>query len=328
LSLLLRRIGASMFGGSTSGNSEYTIRVVVIGLGHLGGYERQMPIDREKILDAIRQTAKALGHSPSRAQFVAGTGISEYRVLQHFPSWREAVRVAGFDVDPTNLRLDPAELLQDWGELVRTLRQIPTRIQYRREGKHSPGTFENKFGPWSTIPARFRDFARDKPEWADVLALLPKAAPRAERTPGAYPRNGSVTETTPPSASPKQRHSKLWNRPTYGNPVDFRGLRHEPTNEAGVIFLFGMVARELGYMVEAVQDGFPDCEAKRQIALGKWQKVFIEFEFESRNFRDHGHPTDGCDVIVCWHHNWPDCPDSLDVLELKAAIRMLAKSED
>jgi hypothetical protein len=51
-----------------------------------------------------------------------------------------------------------------------------------------------------------------------------------------------------------------------------------------------MVARELGYPVEAVQASFPDCEAKRQIEGGKWQHVRIEFEFESRNFRDHGHP--------------------------------------
>jgi hypothetical protein len=27
-----------------------------------------------------------------------------------------------------------------------------------------------------------------------------------------------------------------------------------------------MLAKDLGYVVEAVQSGFPDCEAKRQIA--------------------------------------------------------------
>jgi hypothetical protein len=62
------------------------------------------------------------------------------------------------------------------------------------------------------------------------------------------------------------------------------GFRHEPVNEQGVILLFGMVAEELGYMVETVQSGFPDCDAKRQIAPNRWQRVNIEFEFESRNF--------------------------------------------
>jgi hypothetical protein len=36
-------------------------------------------------------------------------------------------------------------------------------------------------------------------------------------------------------------------------------------NEQGVVFLFGMVAKELGYMVEVVQTGYPDCEAKDKL---------------------------------------------------------------
>ena len=84
-----------------------------------------------------------------------------------------------------------------------------------------------------------------------------------------------------------------------------------------------MVARELGYMVEAVQEGYPDCEAKRQIDKGKWQRVKIEFEFASRNFRDHGHAVDGCDLIVCWKHNWDECPSNIEILELKSVISIL-----
>ncbi|GEM_PF-5847785 len=123
------------------------------------------------------------------------------------------------------------------------------------------------------------------------------------------------------------RSSRTRNRPTFGNPIDFRGLRHEPVNENGVVFLFGMVAHELGYLVEAVQVGFPDCEAKRQIKPGKWQQVRIEFEYESRNFHDHRHPPDGCDVIVCWHHNWHECPLSLEVIELSSVIRKLSNQK-
>jgi len=159
---------------------------------------------------------------------------------------------------------------------------------------------------------------KDSPEWADVVALLPveKEKPQPETTPSDRP------------AQPVSRHPKLAGRPTYRDPIDFRGLRHVPVNEGGVIFLFGMVARELGYLVEAVQVGFPDCEAKRQIAAGQWQRVRIEFEFESRNFRDHGHLTEGCDIIVCWKHNWPDCPATLEVVELSSIISQLANATD
>jgi hypothetical protein len=32
----------------------------------------------------------------------------------------------------------------------------------------------------------------------------------------------------------------------------------------------------------------------------------------------HGHRVEGCDMIVCWKHNWPECP--LEVLELSKVM--------
>lgn len=270
------------------------------------------PYSKDDILSAIRDAAEGLGKPPSRAQFAAHSGITEYHVLKWFPGWNAAVTAAGLKAHTGNIKLDDSLLLEDWGNLVRDLRHIPTRAQYRQNGTYSPGVFERHFGPWSSIPGHFRKFAGDNPEWTDVLTLLPSAS----------------TVDTPAPSPPTETHARLDNRPTYGNPIDFRGLRHEPVNESGVVFLFGIVARELGYYVEAVQAGYPDCEAKRQIAPGKWQRVKIEFEFESRNFRDHGHPPEGCDIIVCWRHNWTECPDHLEILELSQVIQELAASDD
>lgn len=254
--------------------------------------------------------------------------MTEYQVLQHFPSWREAVRAAGLEADPSNIRLDDEVLLADWGELVRRLRHIPTRHLYRREGNYSLGVFDRHFGSWATLPEKFRAFASGKSEWTDVLALLPVQAGVLRTSTSPTPRSMTTPRLTPSTTAPQLQHAKLNDRPTYGNPLDFRGLRHEPVNEDGVVFLFGMVARELGYLVEAVQAGFPDCEAKRQVGPGKWQRVRIEFEFESRNFRDHGHSPDGCDLIVCWRHNWNECPPHLEVVELSKIIQTLAASDE
>ena len=69
------------------------------------------------------------------------------------------------------------------------------------------------------------------------------------------------------------------------------GLAHEPVNEAGVLYLFGMVAYRLGFVVTRVQSEFPDCEALREIEPGRWQRLLIELEFESRNFP-------GCTVTI------------------------------
>jgi hypothetical protein len=70
--------------------------------------------------------------------------------------------------------------------------------------------------------------------------------------------------------------------------------------------------------VTRVQTEFPDCEAMWEILPEKWQRVRIEFEYESKNFLRHFHQARECDLIVCWTHNWPECP--LEVVELKKEI--------
>ncbi|HZK76340.1 MAG TPA: hypothetical protein VFD13_05470 [Candidatus Kapabacteria bacterium] len=115
---------------------------------------------------------------------------------------------------------------------------------------------------------------------------------------------------------------------TYGNPIYFRGLRNEPINENGVVFLFGLVAKDLGFSVESVQAGFPDCDAKQEISRNKWRHVRIEFEYESKNFYIHDHDPNGCDMIVCWKHNWAECPANLEVIELSTRIKSLPQAEE
>jgi len=109
----------------------------------------------------------------------------------------------------------------------------------------------------------------------------------------------------------------------YGAPIDFRGLRHAPLNEQGVVYVFALVARDIGFTVEAIGTSFPDCEAKRQMDRKgeRWQRVRIEFEYLSSDFKRHGHPIEGCDLIVCWKHDWPECP--LEVIELSEVIKSL-----
>lgn len=216
---------------------------------------------KDDILNAIRCTATDLGKRPSRSAFISHTRISEYQILKHFPSWNSAVEAAGLEPDMTNVQIEDDELLSDWGRLVRELRQIPTRVQYRHYGKFGAGSFEHHFGPWSCLPEKFRAFAEQREEWTDVLALLPvkKTDKRVTHFNRSTSKENKGIENSSVPISHTRNHSKLGDRPVYGNHIDFRGLRHEPVNENGVIFLFGIVARELGYSVESVQAGFPDC---------------------------------------------------------------------
>ena len=107
----------------------------------------------------------------------------------------------------------------------------------------------------------------------------------------------------------------------YGEPLGLAAMAHAPTNELGVLFLFGIVAADLGFRVERLQAAFPDCEAKREVAPGKWELVLVELELYSRNFKSHRHNPKGCHAIVCWKHNWPDCPEWLEVIELSKVVK-------
>jgi hypothetical protein len=115
-------------------------------------------------------------------------------------------------------------------------------------------------------------------------------------------------------------------RSIVGDPINFRGLMHGPTNENGVIFLFSKIHHELDINVEAVQPTFPDAKGQRKARRG-WEDVWIKFEYKSSTFKDHGHDPKECDILVCWEHDWKECPSSLEVIELKSIIQNLKKRE-
>lgn len=94
---------------------------------------------------------------------------------------------------------------------------------------------------------------------------------------------------------------------------------HAPVNEIGVVHLFGLLGPEVGIAVEHMGTAFPDCRALRAGADGKWRRVAVEFEFRSSNFRLHGHDAARCDLVVCWEHDWKDCP--VEVIDLKEEMR-------
>jgi len=103
-----------------------------------------------------------------------------------------------------------------------------------------------------------------------------------------------------------------------GDLINFRGLVYSPLNENGVVFLFGKVAEDLNMYVEEIKPGFPDCIARRFTGKG-WERLRVEFEYKSSAFKQHKHDLNKCDMIICWEHDWKECP--LEVIELKDRIK-------
>jgi Homing endonuclease associated repeat len=298
------------------------------------------PVSKDEVIAAIRECARKLGRPPSLAEFERLSGISFGKLRRHFEGIGDATRAAGLEPNPRNLRTGTRALLTDWARVARKVRRLPSRDDYRRYGQHSAKSLFVRFGRWALLPVHFLDFARNsgiEDEWQDVLGMIAhklrlartEQDPVAGEAPSATPGSANIEEAgnanvagghaTRLSFAPS--HPLLTGRPLAGGPLSLPGLSHEPANEAGVIFLFGILAHRLGFRVISLQPAFPDCEAMRELQPGKWQRVRVEFEFESRNFKDHGHDPDLCDVIVCWRHNWAECPPQIDVVELSRMVQ-------
>jgi Homing endonuclease associated repeat len=273
---------------------------------------------KEEVIASIRKCAEEVGRAPTRDQLQrAGIGPAVVRKL--FGAHLEALRQAGLEAVGPGYVATVESLLTDWATVTRQLGRLATRAEYNRDGRFSSTTLEDRWGAWSAVPGTFRDFVRkraDSASWQDVLQIIEENSHRAK------PRRRPYTRRRQPQipSVPAPLRGLYAGRPVYGPQIIFPGLAHEPVDEMGVVYVFGMVAHRLGFAVLRTQPNFPDCEALREVQPGKWQRVRIEFEYESRNFAKHRHNKDGCDLIVCWRHNWAECPSNLEVIELRSIL--------
>jgi len=274
-------------------------------------------LTRESIIEAAKTAAASADGPLSKKAFIQASGISEDRLRRLFPEggWSEVQQRAGLERHPKyNEALSDEEILEEFHRVVCELGTIPTWHRFAASAGISDDVVRKRFGGRQETLARYRAWLEANHPDSPLLATLQI---KSRHEVAAAATAGLVVV----SASRQQ-----WAKGDgleYGAPISFRGLRHAPINEQGVVYLFGMVSSELGLIVEAVQSAFPDCEAKRCIdtARNRWQRVRIEFEYYSSNFKEHGHDPSKCDMIVCWEHDWAECP--LEVVELRSVIDQL-----
>ncbi len=181
---------------------------------------------------------------------------------------------------------------------------------------------EVKPNDWALIEGRSASSTTSPPAVADARPQIAEGStPRTALPRHETPLSQIEDRGSAPQPSAPEKGTKRPKRRMFGAPLNFRELRHVPINEQGVVYLFGMVARELGFLVEGVATEFPDCDAKRITKSGLYETVKIEFEYKAGNFRLHGHDPARCDLVVCWENDWPTCP--VEVLELRSEIQKL-----
>lgn len=243
----------------------------------------------ESLVARLRELAAATGRDDiSKTEFLKATGISRHHITRAFGGYAALREAAGMRA-PFNTRLDNDTMLRLLRDACVAAGGVPSFGQIERFGAPSKSTYCKRWRNWRGVQQALREWLTVHDPGSPYLTSLQDKPSRTRR------------RAQMPAAN-------------FGAPLHSGPLLHEPTNEMGVVALFGGLATALGFSIERVGIGFPDCEAKQRVT-GGWRRVRIEFEYQSRNFERHGHDPEGCDLIVCWEHNWEACP--LDVLELK-----------
>jgi hypothetical protein len=274
-----------------------------------------MDKQREIVQEILRVSRAVAPRKLTKQLFKRESSIPENRIRYYFGTWNKAVAAAGLRPNPSgpppssHKSLGDDELLAEIGVLWEKHGRRPSEALMNSDGKFSTKPYKKRWGSFSQgVDEYIRRFGEGN-----------SASSAQQRSPSevAVRTTVAIPETHKPKATAKR------DRVLFGEPIEFRGLRFAPVNEQGVVYLFGMVSRELGFLLESVRTEFPDCEGKRALdrAETRWQHVRIEFEYRSRNFYEHGHDPEQCDLIVCWIHDWEDCP--IEVLELKTAVTLL-----
>lgn len=252
---------------------------------------------RPAIVARLKETADTLGRLPTRREFCRLTRIPLKTVKKLFGGHRALLRAAGFQAFGSRRLLANETLLQGMRDAFAAAGGIVGREPFANFCRHDIRTIDKRWGSWVRALAALRDWLQSRePDFPHLAQLRERCA-------------GIKAVVSPLPLAPR-----------CGELLRFRALDHAPTTESAVIFLFGLVAEELGFVLDTMGPAYPDALGRRRVGKG-WRHVRIEFEVMSRTFHDHGHNSEHCDLIVCWEDNWPESP--VEVLELRREIATL-----
>jgi hypothetical protein len=272
--------------------------------------KREILLSPKECIQEMQRVAHLLQQSYlTTDQFDANAQFSSYRVVRVFGRWHKALAAAGLQPSPNFKKDIPlSALAKDFLRVCGELVKIPTLIQLTRRSNPVSHTFAGKHGGYDIFKKKAIEylFSENVKIQSKVRSILTEELMRLQTDVSNICDLATMT------------------RPHYqGRTLNFRAFKYAPTCESDVVQMFGAIADELGFEIIGNRSEFPDCEARRKENADRerYKKCLIEYEFSSSDYRKHKHPIIGCDLIVCWMHNWKECP--IEVLALQEAIKNL-----
>jgi hypothetical protein len=243
-------------------------------------------ISKERIIEEIKRVAEKLEvEGLTQKQFEMNSTIPMETVKYHLGNWEQALKQT-------------------------ELPQAPPEKNKPKPKKDSPESSEVKTSPPEKESIEISTDETGSDPQQDVGWELPIQV--EEET-----VDEQKIKFIPQIIKPKQAKTKPR---TLGEPIQFRGMKFAPVDKKGVIFLFGMIASELGFIIESLSPEFPDCLARRCIDLenNQWEQTRIQFEYCCSEADEDKIQDNGCELIICWINDLKDCP--VEILELKSEM--------
>ena len=136
----------------------------------------------EEIIRKYKLLRSRIGRPPDSTTFYLESSISKRAAQAAFGSktFSKIQQAAGDE--PSQLKMigrSRDEFFEIFGQKVRELGKVPTLADWdHRKIKPTPSGFTHKLGlRWSDLPRAFCDWACDKPEWEDVVAICEARCP-------------------------------------------------------------------------------------------------------------------------------------------------------
>ena len=144
-------------------------------------------MNRQHILAEIARTANENGGVPlGRGRFLEATGIKESDWLgKHWARWGDAVQEAGFLPNTLQVPYEDSVLFEKYASLMREIGRLPAKGDFRlkaTQDKEFPAhtTIVNRLGTKAKQLQKLAEYFQDKPQYADILALVQVPASKAE----------------------------------------------------------------------------------------------------------------------------------------------------
>ncbi|MBI1770304.1 MAG: hypothetical protein HYR67_18190 [Bacteroidetes bacterium] len=138
-----------------------------------------MNYTKEDVIREYKKFKEHLGTQPSSREFYCETGINRHVLENLFGSGPYSKLVKECGDSPVQFGTPKTELEDifiQYGNFTRELGKPPFSADWKnKKGKPNISPIHRTHGIlWSDMPYRFLEFAKDKPEWKDVVNLIPQ----------------------------------------------------------------------------------------------------------------------------------------------------------